>query len=242
MRTGSVVGVSGWGNIDMGSDGRTLQVPCSVVVQHITIQQPQNIMSLLPLPLPPVPPVIAWKKSGVMGSVGLGEGGRTCCSRVSLTPSRHWDAPPSPSSSPLPHELLRCPQSVPILSKQTLQGSRWEEEDFPTLSDSPTVHDVTHSENRTWFSLENRYEDINSFDNYNKVYDYTYEYPVSALTPPDREGEQRRNNTGWYSISKDRTRLTLPRITRTEEGLYSCEITKQAGSTRRIFRVDALAQ
>ncbi|KAK3895302.1 hypothetical protein Pcinc_000973 [Petrolisthes cinctipes] len=136
-------------------------------------------------------------------------------------------------------ELLRHPQSVPILSKQTLQGSRWEEEDFPTLSDSPTVHDVTHSENRT--SLENRYEDINSFDNYNKVYDYTYEYPVSALTPPDREGEQRRSNTGWYSISKDRTQLTLPRVTRTEEGLYSCEITKQAGSTRRIFRVDALA-
>ncbi|KAK4311029.1 hypothetical protein Pmani_017444 [Petrolisthes manimaculis] len=136
-------------------------------------------------------------------------------------------------------ELLRHPQSVPILSKQTLQGSRWEEEDFPTLSDSPTVHDVTHSENRT--SLENRYEDINSFDNYSNVYDYTYEYPVSALTPPDqREGEQRRNNTGWYSISRDRTRLTLPRVTRTEEGLYSCEVTNQAGSTRRIFRVDAL--
>ncbi|KAK3869136.1 hypothetical protein Pcinc_025537 [Petrolisthes cinctipes] len=102
---------------------------------------------------------------------------------------------------------------------------------WPRTAETPSV--CTHS----FQANIARYEDINSFDNYNNVYDYTYEYPVSALTPPDREGEQRRSNTGWYSISKDRTQLTLPRVTRTEEGLYSCEITKQAGSTRRIFRV-----
>ncbi|KAK3886054.1 hypothetical protein Pcinc_009763, partial [Petrolisthes cinctipes] len=107
MRAGSVVGVSGWGNIDVGSDGRTLQVvragthnaddyTCTATNQAGVIDIPVTLNVL-------VPPVIAWKKSGVMGGVGVGEGGRTCCSRVSLTPSRHWDAPPSPSSSPPPH-------------------------------------------------------------------------------------------------------------------------------------------
>ncbi|KAK3895303.1 hypothetical protein Pcinc_000974 [Petrolisthes cinctipes] len=94
-RAGSVVGVSGWGNIDVGSDGHTLQVvragthnaddyTCTANNQAGVIDIPVTLNVL-------VPPVIAWKKSGVMGGVGVGEGGRTCCSRVSLTPSRHWE-------------------------------------------------------------------------------------------------------------------------------------------------------
>ncbi|KAK3890693.1 hypothetical protein Pcinc_005371 [Petrolisthes cinctipes] len=186
MLAGSVVGVSGWGNIDVGSDGRTLQVV------RAGTHNPDDYTCT------------ATNQAGVIDiPVTLNDLGKVL------------------------HHLSGC---------GTVAHRLWCQQ----LDKCPTVHDVTHSENRT--SLENRYEDINSFDNYNKVYDYTYEYPVSALTPPDREGEQRRNNTGWYSISKDRTRLTLPRVSRTEEGLYSCEITKQDGSTRRIFRVDALAQ
>ncbi|KAK3869135.1 hypothetical protein Pcinc_025536, partial [Petrolisthes cinctipes] len=103
-RAGSVVGVSGWGNIDVGSDGRTLQVvragthnaddyTCTANNQAGVIDIPVTLNVL-------VPPVIAWKKSGVMGSVGVGEGGKTCCSRVSLTPSRHWDAPHHPHHPP----------------------------------------------------------------------------------------------------------------------------------------------
>ncbi|KAK3882683.1 hypothetical protein Pcinc_012953 [Petrolisthes cinctipes] len=77
MLAGSVVGVSGWGNIDVGSDGRTLQVvragthnpddyTCTATNQAGVIDIPVTLNDL-------VPPVIAWKKSGVMGSVGVGE-------------------------------------------------------------------------------------------------------------------------------------------------------------------------
>ncbi|KAK3884294.1 hypothetical protein Pcinc_010126 [Petrolisthes cinctipes] len=195
MLAGSVVGVSGWGNIDVGSDGRTLQVvragthnpddyTCTATNQAGVIDIPVTLNDL-------VPPVIAWKKSGVMGSVGVGE------EVVWVKEGGHA-------------ALEFSTTSVAVVLWHTGSG----------------VNNLISAA-----SLYTRYLNIHCVTT-----------PLQQHLDQDREGEQRRNNTGWYSISKDRTRLTLPRETRTEEGLYSCEITKQAGSTRRIFRVDALAQ
>ncbi|XP_042230990.1 hemicentin-1-like isoform X2 [Homarus americanus] len=51
---------------------------------------------------------------------------------------------------------------------------------------------------------------------------------------------RKQNSTSLEKISYDGTRLTLPKVTKVNEGLYTCEVNNEAGVTKRTFRVDAL--
>lgn len=87
-------------------------------------------------------------------------------------------------------------------------------------------------------------------DYYNYLDNVTLEYELSFdelfdTTPQGNNFEidwsrWRKQNTSWYKISSDSTRLTLLKVTKQEEGLYMCEVSNEAGITKRTFRVDAL--
>ncbi|XP_069163060.1 hemicentin-1 isoform X2 [Procambarus clarkii] len=51
---------------------------------------------------------------------------------------------------------------------------------------------------------------------------------------------RRNNTTSSYEMSADGSRLTLPTVMKDDEGLYTCEVTNEAGLTKRTFRIDAL--
>ncbi|XP_071515843.1 hemicentin-1-like [Panulirus ornatus] len=84
----------------------------------------------------------------------------------------------------------------------------------------------------------------NYLDNIMSEYDVPYNGLFSTAAPVDNLeidwNRWRKQNTSWYKISSDNTRLTLPKVTKLEEGLYMCEVSNEAGITKRTFRVDAL--
>lgn len=54
------------------------------------------------------------------------------------------------------------------------------------------------------------------------------------------EEVQQQNNTTWYTLSSDGSFLSLPLITKQEEGIYSCQVANEAGLAHKTFRLDVL--
>nr|XP_053650237.1 hemicentin-1-like [Cherax quadricarinatus] len=108
-------------------------------------------------------------------------------------------------------------------------------------------YNITWIKNNPGTSLMGSRADI---DDYNYL-DYTnfdtefghdplFNMTSRSNTDIDWQKWKRQNVTFSYGISNDGTQLTLPKVMKDDEGLYTCEVTNEAGVTKRTFRVDAL--
>lgn len=94
------------------------------------------------------------------------------------------------------------------------------------MNDSPTILDQYDAYENTSLSPD-IYEDL------------SLPFIWQPTTYPEEDGN-RQNDRAWYTISIDGSRLFLPIITKQEEGIYSCQVANEAGTTHKTFRLDVL--
>ena len=92
--------------------------------------------------------------------------------------------------------------------------------------DSPTNLEQYYDYDNLTFSPE-IYEDLSSPS-------------VWHSTTYPEEDVNRQLDEAHYTISTDGSRLFLPLITKQEEGMYSCQVANEAGTTHKTFRLDVL--
>ncbi|XP_066942937.1 hemicentin-1-like isoform X1 [Macrobrachium rosenbergii] len=66
---------------------------------------------------------------------------------------------------------------------------------------------------------------------------------LESLTPstsPSPAISVSSSPSSWYEMSNDLSQFTLPKVSMKEEGLYTCEVTNEAGVSKRTFKVDTL--
>ena len=93
------------------------------------------------------------------------------------------------------------------------------------------------NDNPTYLDLYDIYDNTSLSP---EVYeDYSSPLVLHSTTHPEEDGN-RQNDIPQYTISIDGSRLFLPIITKQEEGMYSCQVANEAGTTHKTFRLDVL--
>ncbi|XP_063876640.1 hemicentin-1-like isoform X2 [Scylla paramamosain] len=142
----------------------------------------------------------------------------------------HYNITWTKSGQQLERDTLQSEKTELVIDSPTNLDQYYDYDNVTSLSpviDSPTILDQYYDyDNATSLNPE-MYEDFSSPS-------------VWHSTTYPEEDSNKQLDGAQYTISTDGSRLFLPLVTKQEEGMYSCQVANEAGTTHKIFRLDVL--